>query len=126
MENIRVDSLIAERFSFYPRFVNMYAYCGFSQITELFPQGDLENDFVGFKGRDSDFNPTEESELNPRNAFSPSEKLHLALEMVEPLVAMHTMLDSPVVHDDLDLGQYLWADDEKRNIKINDFNRAGA
>jgi len=126
MENIRIDSLIAERFSSHPRFVDMYAYCGFSQVAEVFRHSDTEDKIVGYDERNELFNPLKEYKLKPRNSFTPSEKLFLALEMVEPLVAMHTYPGGPIVHDDVDLGQYLWADGNFRDIKLNDFNRAGA
>jgi len=28
-----------------------------------------------------------------------------------------------IVHDDLDLGQYLWTDETKTSVRLNDFNR---
>lgn len=116
---------MAERFTSNERFVDMYSYCGLSQVTQLFVSGDIEDDFVRHQNHDSRFDPLQESRLTPRNRFTPSQKLQLALEMVEPLVAMHTGLDGVIVHDDIDLGQYLWADVNNLQIVLNDFNRAG-
>ena len=124
MESVRTDAMVAERFSAHPRFVDMYAYCGFSQLTEVFEHGDIEKAIVGYRRRRDELNPLLEQELKPRNDFTPSAKLMLALEMVEALNALHTEMDAIIVHDDVDLGQFLWADHQMREIKLNDFNRA--
>jgi hypothetical protein len=123
-EYIRVDSLITERMTSNPQIVNMYGFCGFTMLTECFTNGDIEEDVVGFEERERDFQPEEDPVLTPYNNFTGSQKLQLALSMVEPVSALHNFRDGVIVHDDIQLSQFLWTDDTKTAVKLNDFNRA--
>ena len=123
-EYIRVDSLITERMTSNPQIVNMYGFCGFTMLTECFTNGDIEGDVVGYEERERDFQPEEDPVLTPYNNFTGSQKLQLALSMVEPLSALHNFRDGVIVHDDVQLSQFLWTDDTKTAVKLNDFNQA--
>jgi hypothetical protein len=70
-------------------------------VTECFSNGDIEDDIVGIDERDRNFQPEEESELIPRNNLTGSQKLQLALSMVEPIAALHNFQDGVIVHDDI-------------------------
>lgn len=123
-EYIRMDSLITERMTSNPQIVNMYGFCGFTMVTEYFSNGDVEESIVGYDERNIDFRPHDEPMLRPRNNFTGSQKLRLALSMVEPVAALHHFKDGVIIHDDIQLSQFLWTDDTKTSVKLNDFNRA--
>ena len=37
---------------------------------------------------------------------------------------MHHYKDGVIIHDDIQLSLYLWTDETKTSVKLNDFNRA--
>ena len=37
---------------------------------------------------------------------------------------MHNYKDGVIIHDDIQLSQFLWTDGTKTAVKLNDFNRA--
>jgi hypothetical protein len=123
-EYVRVDAFVTERFTSTPSIVDIYQFCGLSMLTEYFPYGDVEKDVVGFPHHRSNFNPLKDKELLPYNNFTGSEKLQLALGMVEPVRALHNFKDGVIVHDDIQLCQYLWTEETGLGVKLNDFNRA--
>lgn len=119
-----MDAYVTERLTSNDRVVDIFGYCGLSILTEYFAFGDIEDDVVGFSDHKENFNPLEEDDLTTYNNFTGPEKLKLALEMVEPLLALHNFKDGVIVHDDIQLCQYLWTDASKSAVKLNDFNRA--
>jgi len=119
-----VDSLVTERLSSNDRIVDMFGYTGVALIAEAFLNGDIEHDVVGQHERSAAFDPMAEPEVQPRNNFTGSEKLKLALDMVKPVAALHNFPDGIIVHDDIQLSQFLWTDETKSAVKLNDFNRA--
>ena len=52
-------------------------------LAECFVHGDVEGDIVGFDDRIRDFDPLGDPELRTWNNFTGSEKLKLALSMVQ-------------------------------------------
>ncbi|CAB9500486.1 Probable serine/threonine-protein kinase [Seminavis robusta] len=123
-EYVRMDAFVTERFTSHKQFVDIFGFCGVSMLTEYFPFGDVEKDVVGFQHHRKDFNPLKDEVLNPLNNFTGTEKLQLALNMVEPVAALHNFKDGVVVHDDIQLCQYLWTEENGISVKLNDFNRA--
>lgn len=123
-EYVRVDSLVTERMTSNPQVVDLYGYSGYSMLAECFVNGDVEEAIVGFDDRDRDFDPLGEPELRTWNNFTGSEKLKLALSMVQPVAALHNYKDGIIIHDDIQLSQFLWTDETKTSVKLNDFNRA--
>lgn len=119
-----MDSIVTERVSSNKRIVDMFGYTGVALIAEAFSNGDIEDDVVGLSDRDAGFDPTAEPELIPRNNFTGSQKLKLALDMVKPVAALHNFKDGVIIHDDIQLSQFLWTDETKTAVKLNDFNRA--
>ena len=58
----------------------------------------------------------------PMNKLTPKEKLETALEMAESIAILHGYQDGVIVHDDVQLQQWLRAEDG--SLKLGDFNRA--
>jgi hypothetical protein len=123
-EYVRVDAFVTERFTSTPSIVDIYQFCGLSMLTEYFPYGDAEKDIVGFPHRREDFDPLKDTILTTLNNFTAREKLQVALGMVEPVIALHNFKDGVIVHDDIQLCQYLWTEEKGLGLKLNDFNRA--
>jgi serine/threonine protein kinase len=123
-EYVRVDALVTERLTSNDLVVNIFGYTGFSLIGEMFSDGDIEQDVVGMDERSQYFKPHLSEELVVLNNFTGSEKLKLALSMVRPVAALHNYADGVIVHDDIQLSQFLWTDESKTAMKLNDFNRA--
>ena len=61
-------------------------------------------------------------EVKPQNYYKPTEKLELALQMAECIAALHGFKDGVIVHDDIQLSQFLIGNNGQ--LKLNDFNRA--
>jgi serine/threonine protein kinase len=123
-EYVRVDALVTERMTSNDLIVNIFGYTGFSLIGEMFFDGDIEQDVVGRDERSRYFKPHLSEDLIVLNNFTGSEKLKLALSMVQPVAALHNYADGVIVHDDIQLSQFLWTDASKIAMKLNDFNRA--
>ena len=118
LEYVRMDALVMERLTASPRIVNMYGHCATSVYTESLP-GEIEKNAVPhshMKQRDVDKN------FGPQNDWSPELKLSLALGFAEALADLHGFKDGVIVHDDVQLCQFLT--DKNGNLKLNDFNRA--
>eukprot|EP00538_Stauroneis_constricta_P012966 CAMPEP_0119572508 /NCGR_PEP_ID=MMETSP1352-20130426/44656_1 /TAXON_ID=265584 /ORGANISM="Stauroneis constricta, Strain CCMP1120" /LENGTH=600 /DNA_ID=CAMNT_0007622193 /DNA_START=27 /DNA_END=1829 /DNA_ORIENTATION=+ len=63
-----------------------------------------------------------EGELRSRNHFTVTEKLTMAFEMAESLAVLHGFRDGLIIHDDVQLCQWLRLENGK--LKLGDFNRA--
>jgi len=61
-------------------------------------------------------------DVQPQNAFTPIEKLELALSMAESLAVLQGYEGGLIVHDDVQLCQWLRTRDGK--LVLGDFNRA--
>ncbi|CAB9518281.1 Probable serine/threonine-protein kinase [Seminavis robusta] len=123
-EYVRMDAFVTERLTSNQHIVDIFGFCGLSMLTEYFPFGDIEKDVVGFQDHDKNFNPLNDKVLKPLNNYTAAEKLQLALNMAEPVAALHNFKDGVIVHDDIQLCQYLWTEEEGIGVKLNDFNRA--
>lgn len=123
-EYVRMDAFVTERFTSNKQITDIYGYCGLSMLTEFFPYGDIEKDVVGFQHHRRSFNPVKDKVFRQFNNFTGTEKLQLALNMVEPVAALHNYPGGVIVHDDIQLCQYLWTEEDGINVKLNDFNRA--
>jgi serine/threonine protein kinase len=121
-EFVRMDAMVAERLSSSPRTFEIYGYCGLGILSEFFYHGDIEDTAIQGEGYD-DKDLHDEEELKPQNDLDGDEKLILALEMAEGIAVMHGFSGGIIVHDDIQLSQFLLNED-KSMLKINDFNRA--
>lgn len=117
-----MDAMVAERLSASPRTFEIYGFCGLGILSEFFYHGDIEDTAIQGDGY-ADKNLHDEAEVKPQNDLDAGEKLILALEMAEGIAVMHGFSGGVIVHDDIQLSQFLLNED-KSMLKINDFNRA--
>jgi hypothetical protein len=119
-----MDAMVAERLSASPRVFDIYGFCGVTILSELFPHGDLEQAAVpGGTGHRKSEELHDENDVNPQNNLTAIEKLKMSTQMAEALVDLHGYRNGVIVHDDVQLSQFLYTAD-KSIVKINDFNRA--
>lgn len=117
----RMDSIVAERLSmFKDLIVDIYGFCALSHIGEFMPNGEFEGKAV--KNGRHEVTLNDKDHLDPQNNFKPSEKLRYALEMAEAVLLLHSWPDGVMVHDDIQMTQFLFTPDG--HLKLNDFNRA--
>ena len=131
-ESMRMDNLVAERLSSSSLIVDIYGSCGLAHLGESMPNGIL--DFVavpvGYRDVQRELNitipnklqPATNQPLLPMNALKPSEKLRYSLEMARAIAELHGFVGGVIVHDDIQLSQFLFTQD--MHLKLNDFNRA--
>mmetsp|Transcript_33674 Transcript_33674/g.81644 ORF Transcript_33674/g.81644 Transcript_33674/m.81644 type:complete len:541 (-) Transcript_33674:38-1660(-) len=121
-ETVRMDALVAERLSANPRTYDIYGYCGYGILSEFFHHGDIEE--VAYED-----DGWVEEDLSQKDIFevhtklTGTEKLVLALEMAEGISFLHGFSSGVIVHDDVQMSQFLLNKD-RTMLKINDFNRA--
>lgn len=121
IEKTRLDALVMERLSFSPRIADIYGFCSTSIMTEPLP-GEILKEAVPTKRVIAKEELDDKEDDSPKTPYTPTEKIEMALEMAEALADLHGFKDGMIVHDDLDLGQYLRTRDGR--LKLNDFNRA--
>jgi len=64
----------------------------------------------------------DKDDVDPQNKFTATEKLNIALAMAESLADLHGFKDGMIIHDDVQLCQWLW--DKNGKLRLGDFNRA--
>ena len=116
-EYMRMDALVSEIFTFSDRIMDIYGFCGTGLLNEAAVHGDIERIAVPNDGR-----PKDENGIDVRNSILPSKKLEFALDMVEAVALLHSNPNGVIVHDDIQLPQFLLTD--TGSLKLNDFNRA--
>lgn len=118
-EYMRMDALVNERLSWSSRVIDIYGFCGLSVINEAASK-DLESIAVPGDGRPSE--PLDDKlKLDVRNDLTGTEKLEFSLQMFESVSLLHAYPGGVMVHDDIQLTQFLLVDGR---LKLNDFNRA--
>lgn len=117
---MRMDCLVAERLSGSPQIVDIYGFCGLGHIGEAMPHGDFSRVATPLGGRVPV--KLDEEHLDPKNDLLPGHKLDFAHQMAEPIALLHGYSGGVMVHDDIQLSQYLFTHDG--TLKLNDFNRA--
>ena len=117
-----MDALVSDKLSWSPRVVDTYGYCGASMFSEAVRNGDLETVAVPSGVGRLEKPHEDSSQLKPRNALTPTKKLEYSLEMAEAVLLLHAYPGGVIVHDDIQLSQFLLTADGK--VKLNDFNRA--
>ena len=118
----RQEALVMERLSAFSQIIDIYGYCGASVMIEPVPY-EVEEYVVpgtGYRTKDDTLN-SGDSPLS-MNKLTPKEKLETALEMAESIAILHGYQDGVIVHDDVQLQQWLRAEDG--SLKLGDFNRA--
>lgn len=119
-EFVRNDAIIMERLTGSPRIADIYGHCATSIYSEFLP-----NEVLGkvIPGDGDGINPKlhDEEDVDPKNKFTTSEKLDLALQMAESIADLHGYSGGVIVHDDVQLAQFLYRQDG--SLILNDFNR---
>ena len=121
-EFVRMDANINEKLNGNTRIVSTYSFCGTSATGEAMIQGDLEKVAVPTGvGRPLNIR-NDAPQLTVRNTLTGTQKLVLSLEMAEAVLLLHTFPKGVIVHDDIQLSQFLLSSNGQ--LKLNDFNRA--
>ena len=120
-EFTRMDALVMERLTSSPNIVDIYGHCAVSVLTEALSM-EIESRVISENGYLSGNPLNDKDDVDPKNNFTPTEKLILALEMAEAIAELHGFKDGVIVHDDIQLCQFLRSKDG--TLKLNDFNRA--
>lgn len=122
-DEIRKEAIIMERLTKSPRIIDLYGHCGFSVSAEVVPI-ELEERIVLGEGYadPKDVEERNKDGLRPYNNFTAEEKLDIALQMAESIADLHGFEDGVIVHDDVQLCQWMTTVDGKH--KLGDFNRA--
>jgi len=113
-----------ERLTRSPRIMNIYGHCGFSTMVEVIPV-EFQEAAIPDEEKARSHEAVEEHNKDmvvPYNTFSVAEKLHFALEMAESLAELHGFSEGVIVHDDVQLCQ--WLRTAEGHLKLGDFNRA--
>lgn len=118
---VHKEAIVLERMSHSPRILDIYGHCGTSILLEPMAS-ELVTKLVPGTGLASQANLNKLSDVRPRNQLTASEKLHIALSMVESLADLHGFSDGPIIHADANPEQWLITSDG--TIKLNDFNNA--
>jgi hypothetical protein len=119
---MRSEAIVMERLTKSPRIMNIYGHCAFSTLVEVVPI-EFEQAMVYEEGY-QEYEVVEkrnENGIRPFNNFTTTQKLGFALEMAESLAELHGFEDGVIVHDDVQLIQWLRTPDGK--LKLGDFNR---
>ena len=120
-ENSRKDALIMERLTKSPRIIDIYAHCALTVVVEAMKK-ELEEYAVPGSGLMKQEELHDEDDVKPQNEFTPTQKLKFSLEMAEGLADLHGFEGGVIVHDDVQLCQ--WLHDKDGKLKLGDFNRA--
>ena len=120
-EFIRMDALVMERLTSSPRIADIYGHCATSVYSPFLPN-EAEEKIIPGEGDGT--NLKDKDDVDPQNDYTISEKLDLALQMAESIADLHGFKDGVLVHDDIQLAQFLFAPDGR--LILNDFNRAEA
>jgi len=113
------DALVMERLTGSPRIVDIFGHCGGTVMVEAMP---YEVEEIIIKGEGMAKPEDLPKELTSFNDYTVEEKLDIALFMAESLADLHGFRDGVIVHDDVQLCQWLRTKDGK--LKLGDFNRA--
>lgn len=121
-EYMRMDAIVNEKLNGNPEIVQSFAFCGNSIVGEAMALGDLHKlaipSGIGRKIPDLD----DATNLIVRNTLSGTQKLEWSLQMAEAVLLLHAFPGGVIVHDDIQLPQFLLSETGK--LKLNDFNRA--
>jgi serine/threonine protein kinase len=118
---VRQEALVMERLSQSSSIVDIYGYCGTSVLVEAIPF-EVEDYVIPGTGYKKQAELRDEGQVKPQNEYTPTEKLQMALEMAESIAVLHGYADGVIVHDDIQLRQ--WLRTREGRLKLGDFNRA--
>lgn len=121
MKGIQRDAIVMERLTKSPRIVDVYGYCATSTIVEALSY-EVEEYVVPGTGMAKQKDLDKFGDIHPMNNFTIDEKLDIALEMAESLADLHGYEGGVIVHDDVQICQ--WLEHKDGRLKLGDFNRA--
>ena len=123
LEEVWTEAIIMERLTKSPRIINIYGHCSSSTMVEVVP---IEFQEVAIYGEGFEAPEVIEERnrdgVRPFNNFTSTEKLRFALDMAESLADIHGFEEGVIVHDDVQMCQWLRTPDGR--LKLGDFNRA--
>ena len=120
-ETVRKDALVMERLSHSKRIIDIYGHCAFSIAAEALDQ-EVEEFIVPGSGYAKKDELSDSEDVDVQNDFTVTEKVEIALAMAESIADLHGFKDGIIVHDDIQLCQWLRTKDG--TLKLGDFNRA--
>lgn len=122
-EMVNIEAVVMERLRSSPRIMDIYGHCGYSVTAEVVPV-EFEEVVIDGEGyaTQKEVERRNRNGIRPYNNFTAEEKLGFALTMAESLADLHGFPDGVIVHDDVQLCQWLRLPDG--TMKLGDFNRA--
>ena len=123
-ELYRMDAAVTSAISPHPLVVDIFGTCSLAMLSEPLMQGDVDVASIPIYRRHHCRQADIEghSYLVKMNDLNATTKLEWALQMSEAVAILHNHPKGVIIHDDVQLFQWLVADDG--HIKMNDFNRA--
>merc|ERR1712150_270211 len=103
LDRHRRDALVMERLTSNNYIVNTHGFCGTSVLTDYC--GQTLEDYV----------------YSNNNFTNSTHRIHLAIDVMKGIQAIHTIADGPIIHADIQLKQFLV--DSNDHVQLNDFNR---
>ena len=113
---VMTEAVVMERLTSAENIVTGLGHCAGSVMVEAVPY-EVEEYVIPGTGY-----LKQKGFVEPRNFYTPLEKLSMALEMAESIAMLHGFEGGLIVHNDIQLSQWLRARDEK--LKLGDFNVA--
>jgi len=121
MKMVQRDAIIMERLTSSPRIIDIFGHCASSTIVERM-RYEVEEYVVPDEGMAVQKDLDKLDGVHPMNNYTIEEKLQIALEMAESIADLHGYEGGVIVHDDVQLCQ--WLADSNGHLKLGDFNRA--
>ena len=124
LDDIRRDAMVMSLLKSSPRIIDIYAHCGTSVIVESM-EGEIDEIVTPKNGgyaKQEDLNDTDD--VNPQNNLTAVEKLDFSIQIARSLADLHGYEGGVIVHDDVQLTQWLFTNAHDRKLKLTDFNRA--
>jgi serine/threonine protein kinase len=122
LAKIHKDALIMERLTSSPRIVNIYGHCATTILTEASEDG-VADSIVPQSGHYNQNSSDHMHSIHSFNAFTPLEKLDIAIEMSKSIADLHGFSDGIIVHGDIHPVQWLRSR-VHGGLQLNDFNNA--
>lgn len=128
IEQYLMDGKVSAAILPHPLYVDLYAFCFVGMLGEYMGGGDMEQLSLINEYRCKPTPILLSPEVSPQkplafgNNFSATQKLQFSLDMAEALALMHNHPGGVLIHDDIQLSQFLLAPNGR--VKFNDFNRA--
>ena len=113
---VKTEAIVMERLTSAQNIVTGLGHCAGSVMVEAVPY-EVEEYVIPGTGY-----LKQKGFVEPRNLYTPLEKLSMALGMAESIAMLHGFEGGLIVHNDIQLSQWLRARDEK--LKLGDFNVA--